>query len=90
MLLNNDFNITFSVKYQLSVHEFNRLISLEQSTASTQTLYQKIYLRRLIPHTILYAHTLFRLAQREDRNSILSFQLTERILYYQFPLLTIL
>ena len=47
MLLNNDFNITFSVKYQLSVHEFNRLISLEQSTASTQTHIKRFILGAL-------------------------------------------
>ena len=40
-----------SVKYQLSAREFNRLISPEQNTASTQTLYQTIRLRRLIPYT---------------------------------------
>ena len=49
-----------SVKYQLLVCEFSRLISPEQNTASTQTLYQMIHLRRLIPYTKLYAQTLFR------------------------------
>ena len=57
-----------SVKYQLLVHEFNRLISPEQNTALTQTLYQTIRLRRLIPYTKLYAHTLFRCALGEGRS----------------------
>ena len=78
--------ITPSVKYQLSVCEFNRLISPEQNTALTQTFYQKIHLRRLIPHTKLYVHTSFRHAQREGRSSMSSFQLLDRVLYYQIPI----
>ena len=76
----------YSVKYQLSVREFNRLISPEQNTASTQTYHQKIRLRRLIPHTKLYVHTLFIRVQREGRSSMSSFQLSDRVLYYRIPI----
>ena len=76
----------YSVKYQLSVHEFNRLISPEQNTASTQTFHQKIRLRCLILHTKLYEHTLFIHVQREGRSSMSSFQLLDRVLYHQNPI----
>ena len=62
-----------SVKYQLSVREVNRLISPKQNTASTQTLYQMIRFRRLIPYTKLYAHTLLRRTLGEGRSSLSSF-----------------
>ena len=73
----------YSVKYQLSVREFNRLISPEQNTASTQTFHQKICLRCLIPHTKLYEHIVFICVQREGRSSMSSFQLSDRVLYYR-------
>ena len=79
-------NLPYSVKYQLSLRKFYRLISPEQKTASTQTFCQKIRLRRLIPHTKLYAHTLFRHVQREGRSSMSSFQLSDRVLYYRIPI----
>ena len=62
------------------------LISSEQSNASTQTLYQKIRLKRLIQHIKLYAHNLLRCVQREDRSSMLSFQLSDGVLYYRIPI----
>ena len=76
----------YSVKYQLLVCKFNRLISPEQNAASTQTFHQKIRLRYLIPHTKLYAHTLFIRVQREGRSSKSSFQLSDRVLYYRMPI----
>ena len=76
----------YSVKYQLSVREFNRLISPEQNTASTQTFHQKFCLRCLIPHTKLYEHILFICVQREGRSSMSSFQLSDRVLYYRIPI----
>ena len=76
----------YSIKYQLSVREFNRLISPEQSTASTQTFHQKICLRCLIPHTKLYEHILFICLQREGKSSMSSFQLSDRVLYYRIPI----
>jgi len=78
--------IIYSVKYRLSWREFNGLISPKQNTASTQTFYQKIHLRRLIQHTKLYAHALFRCAKREGRSSMSSFQLSDRVLYYRIPI----
>ena len=76
----------YSIKYQLSICKFNRLISPEQNTASTQTFHQKIRLRRLIPHTKLYKHTLFICVQRVDRSSMSSFKLSDRVLYYRIPI----
>ena len=79
----------YSVKYQLSVRKFNGLVSPEQNIASTQIFHQKIHLRRLIPHTKLYAHTLFIRMQREGRSSMSSFQLSDRYFIIGFPLLAI-
>ena len=59
------------------------LISPEQSNALTQTLYLKIRLRRLIQHTKLYAHTLFRCTHREGKSLMSSFQLSDGILHYR-------
>jgi len=77
--------------YQSSISEFNRLISSEQSNASTQTLYQKICLMCLIQHTKLCMHTLFRHAQRE-RIEVQCQVFNHQIKYFVigFPLLALL
>ena len=76
------------MNYYIWVREFNRLISPEQNNTLTQTLYQKIPLRRLIQHTyqIIRTYVPYSDARREHKSSMSSFQLLEWVLYYQISI----